>query len=293
MTPMLFCNVAWMKDYKGERADDRPIGGGKHPEKGEHTNFKPSGGKLFGYVRASSGLKLTRLGAGESAHVHSPVDVVWMATRPEGGRVVVGWYLGATAFRELQDRAGRLYHFTASATNCHLLKPDERHLEIESGQKRKGGPGQNPVWYADGDYGQEIKRNVEELIYSVPMFDRQRLSVAAKVLGAADVPPAGFDIPLRKTQSTVVYGRCPKVNAHVLRRAKGKCELCNAPAPFEKEDNTPFLEVHHIKPLAEGGPDRPDNAVALCPNCHREAHYGSKRADVRRRLKRNLKTKSA
>ncbi|MEC5166165.1 putative HNH restriction endonuclease [Flavobacterium sp. PL11] len=38
--------------------------------------------------------------------------------------------------------------------------------------------------------------------------------------------------------------------------------------------NTPYLEVHHKKPLAEDGDDTIENAFALCPNCHRHAHYG-------------------
>jgi 5-methylcytosine-specific restriction protein A len=32
--------------------------------------------------------------------------------------------------------------------------------------------------------------------------------------------------------------------------------------------------VHHRVRLADGGDDTTDNAVALCPNCHRKAHYG-------------------
>lgn len=31
-----------------------------------------------------------------------------------------------------------------------------------------------------------------------------------------------------------------------------------------------FVEVHHIDPLREGGPDELDNAAALCPSCHAE-----------------------
>nr|WP_275041241.1 HNH endonuclease signature motif containing protein [Halomonas meridiana] len=46
-------------------------------------------------------------------------------------------------------------------------------------------------------------------------------------------------------------------------------------APFNrKSDGSPYLEVHHRKPLAEGGDDTVANAIALCPNCHRAAHYG-------------------
>lgn len=69
------------------------------------------------------------------------------------------------------------------------------------------------------------------------------------------------------------YVRDQYVTAHVKRRAEGKCELCGANAPFIDKDGKPFLECHHIKQLAEGGPDVIENAVALCPNCHRKTHY--------------------
>lgn len=57
--------------------------------------------------------------------------------------------------------------------------------------------------------------------------------------------------------------------------AKGICERCRKPAPFIRDnDNSPYLEVHHKIPLADGGDDTVENAIALCPNCHRQAHYG-------------------
>lgn len=72
------------------------------------------------------------------------------------------------------------------------------------------------------------------------------------------------------------YRRNPDVVAEVLLRANGYCERCSDPAPFSRRrDNTPYLEVHHIEQLAEGGDDTVANAIALCPNCHRESHYGA------------------
>lgn len=70
------------------------------------------------------------------------------------------------------------------------------------------------------------------------------------------------------------YARNADVIAEVLDRARGVCEYCQAPAPFLRRDGRPYLEVHHRIPLAEAGEDTVDNAIALCPNCHREAHYG-------------------
>ncbi|MDH2914296.1 HNH endonuclease [Kosakonia sp. HypNH10] len=74
--------------------------------------------------------------------------------------------------------------------------------------------------------------------------------------------------------TTRVYKRSPYVVAEVLSRANGKCQNCKSDAPFLKLDGTPFLEVHHIEWLSNGGEDSVKNAIALCPNCHRQAHYG-------------------
>ena len=71
------------------------------------------------------------------------------------------------------------------------------------------------------------------------------------------------------------FKRNADVIAFVLKRAKGKCELCGSDAPFFKASNgSPYLEVHHWIKLSEGGEDTVENAGALCPNCHKEAHFG-------------------
>lgn len=71
------------------------------------------------------------------------------------------------------------------------------------------------------------------------------------------------------------FKRNPDVVAEVLFRAKGVCQKCGNSAPFnKKKDGHPYLEVHHKLPLAQGGDDSLENAIAMCPNCHREAHFG-------------------
>ncbi|PKM79584.1 MAG: hypothetical protein CVU89_17460 [Firmicutes bacterium HGW-Firmicutes-14] len=84
----------------------------------------------------------------------------------------------------------------------------------------------------------------------------------------------------RKPASFVAYSlqykRNPDVIVEVLERAKGICEECGNPAPFIRtSDGTPYLEVHHIIPLSKDGEDTVENGVALCPNCHRKAHFGN------------------
>jgi 5-methylcytosine-specific restriction protein A len=77
------------------------------------------------------------------------------------------------------------------------------------------------------------------------------------------------------TSSRRVYERSRDVRLYVLARAKGRCESCGAAAPFKrKRDGSPYLEPHHTKMIAEGGPDHPRWVAAVCPNCHSEIHFG-------------------
>lgn len=81
--------------------------------------------------------------------------------------------------------------------------------------------------------------------------------------------------PAKKSATVITFERSPSVVATTLQRANGKCECCGKPAPFNRKSNdTPYLEVHHKVPLADGGPDILENTEALCPNCHRQRHFG-------------------
>lgn len=82
-------------------------------------------------------------------------------------------------------------------------------------------------------------------------------------------------IPSTRLVTVRAFVRNPDVVAAVLKRAAGKCERCGRPAPFiAASDGRPYLEVHHNTRLADHGEDTVANAVATCPNCHRQAHYG-------------------
>lgn len=54
--PLLFCNIGWMREYQGQTATDKIIGGGRYVqiEKRGHEvcNFVVARGRMFGYVHA-------------------------------------------------------------------------------------------------------------------------------------------------------------------------------------------------------------------------------------------------
>lgn len=114
--------------------------------------------------------------------------------------------------------------------------------------------------------GKTINYDLDELIIKSendkPQIRRDRLKIAPKFAEKIKVTSVGFN-------------RNPDVIVEVLIRSQGVCERCDKRAPFiRKKDNTPYLEVHHKIMLSNGGEDTVENAIALCPNCHREIHFG-------------------
>ena len=85
--------------------------------------------------------------------------------------------------------------------------------------------------------------------------------------------PVGIKKPKKVSKTSEVYERSPKVTAWLLQNSDGNCELCMSKG-FKKRDGDIYLEVHHVKQLNKNGSDRPENAVAVCPNCHKYLHYG-------------------
>lgn len=47
----------------------------------------------------------------------------------------------------------------------------------------------------------------------------------------------------------------------MLRVAKGICQLCDKEAPIKDKHGQPFLEVHHIHYLSNGGEDKIENVI--------------------------------
>jgi hypothetical protein len=163
IAPMIFCNTAWMKFYRGDPHNDPPKRGGewvtKHKWDHAMFNFLPFYGRYYGFVQTRNGLKLERLGAPQDAERQDGVTVVWTATSPSHGSVIVGWYKNAVAHHHLQEpapgaAADRSYkgeavwhHFSAPVSESKLL--DREHRVFRVPRRKKGGMGQSNVWYLD------------------------------------------------------------------------------------------------------------------------------------------------
>jgi len=161
MPNLVLFNIGWMKNYRGQTADDKVVNGGRwvqdNEEGAEVWNFLPIKRTCYGYVRSNRGgaLDIARIGAANNAECAEKVIVVFTATRPGGGRVVAGWYHNARVWREAQRlttrgaRDGWEYLAEAKEGDCVLLSPDDRVFPVPRARKGVWGMGQANVRYLD------------------------------------------------------------------------------------------------------------------------------------------------
>jgi 5-methylcytosine-specific restriction protein A len=92
-------------------------------------------------------------------------------------------------------------------------------------------------------------------------------------------------------RKTIVHQRSEAIKAYVKRRANGVCEACGREAPFHTIRGEPYLEPHHVRRLADGGPDHPRWVSAICPTCHRLVHYGRDGNALNKKISKYIGTK--
>lgn len=86
------------------------------------------------------------------------------------------------------------------------------------------------------------------------------------------------------TSTTKQHRRNPLMQLAAKARANGVCQLCGITLDYKDKQGRPYLEAHHIIPLAENGSDELGNMAALCPNCHRKMHVVGDQDDIARLL---------
>jgi 5-methylcytosine-specific restriction protein A len=127
---------------------------------------------------------------------------------------------------------------------------------------------------------------MEPIICNTP--EKLEAEIDALYQNPAPGIPKGQRKPQRSTGTTEYLSRDARVASYVLRESGGNCECCSSTAPFLKSNGVPYLEVHHVKTLSAGGTDFITNTVAVCPNCHRELHYGANKNNLKSKLYSNV-----
>jgi len=185
---MLVVRVGWMTYYAGSKpGDERPIGGGAYTEDNvghELYNFLDMDGKVYGYAQPAGKTETINLGRIDPAAKGDSLDnvlVIFVATNPNGGQFVVGWYRKAIVFRHKQRDPRRIFrtelfvHYLETATPDAVLLPlnEREKLPIPSGSDT---PGRTNLFYAFDASG--VQRNLdwlEQLVDFINAYEGENL----------------------------------------------------------------------------------------------------------------------
>ena len=83
----------------------------------------------------------------------------------------------------------------------------------------------------------------------------------------AKFEPQVYENSDRNPETKRRYGRAWKRIRDSYAAAHPLCELCLKEGRYVKTE-----EIHHIKPLSEGGTHARENLIALCKPCHARIH---------------------
>jgi len=171
---VLFARIGWMHYYKGLMpGDDRVVGGGQWNEShvgGEVFNFRDVGGWLYAYMEARGSISLERIDPAKPDDEQlNRALVIFVARRPSGGQVIVGWYAHAVVLRHCvtcerrregivgigAGPSGKYSYAKAKASGAVLLPLHKRLFDgVPAG---KGGMGQSNICYVIGQDGSPKK----------------------------------------------------------------------------------------------------------------------------------------
>ncbi|MDR7088969.1 HNH endonuclease [Cellvibrio fibrivorans] len=168
----------------------------------------------------------------------------------------------------------------------------ERSPDAERNPEPRMGHGIISSWLAQGD--KVLIGNIGSQLFVAKLDFAPISQVAAsqEIIKRAnrqvifDRAIAATGKPPKRPVERAEFIRNPYIVAAVLLRSDGKCEMPDCSRElFTRDDDSTYLEVHHVVPLSEEGDDTFINAAALCPHCHREVHHGKNRHALRNKLR--------
>ena len=230
--------------------------------------------------------------------------MVWIFTGEQGGQYGYEdgfrndgtfWYTGEGQIGDMEMVRGNLaiqnhfqlskslhlFEYTGPGTVRYVAEMLYTGHHVEVAADREGAP-RRVIVFELAPVNSEKGTAAADIVVRPPANDLAKTKSLQELRQIA-LETASLDATPQQRKANAYY-RSQAVRAYVLRRAAGFCEGCGSEAPFLTPSGSPYLEPHHIRRRADGGPDHPRWVVALCPNCHRRVHFSGSGANYNQQL---------
>ena len=196
------------------------------------------------------------------------------------------YYFGAGVIGNIESNADGT-HYYAKIIDHKVFKnrvpiyhPDNVFYESIDYQKVRNKP--SPAWQ---NSIRKISQKAFDEIMEAAECDYTNILTAMSNVEGEENDLKALTMMNDKYRNLVPEQRSMFVNAHldrgssIVRAVKNllgaKCQICGYEG-FEKLDGNKYIEAHHLSQLALLSPGSlcTDNIILVCPNCHREIHYG-------------------
>lgn len=249
------------------------VGREYHRKKDIHEKYK---GQAQGGISTPKNYPFVFLFTSMSGEQHGYRDeyhegIFWYTGEGQVGDMSMDGGNGAILRHSQNGKSIHLFEYVRKAYVRYVGEAQYIRHHEQTGLDREGNSRRVYVFHLDidsvkGSAGVAEPRNIYDEV-SVASLKQKSLAelrdIALTKIGEGSTP---------KRKQAIAYYRSEALKKYVRARAKGFCEGCGEKAPFSSKSG-PFLECHHLHRMADGGPDHPENVVALCPNCHRRVHY--------------------
>ncbi len=294
---ILVCNVTWMENYSGKEPGSNYTNWKYVKEHGfghEFLNFYNNEGYYYGFTNMNNGkINIKRIDENATGDYIDNVLIVWISKNPSGGLTIVGYYKNARVYANIQPYELNIdgYYFKAKAKDSYLIPVENRKFEFP--KDRSNRPGQASVWYADNDV---LKQDIIDYINAVDNnrlhFVKERYYIEkddeSNIVSTSDITsieptyiPEYIPVkkPRKKENSSSSYVRDSAKAKGAIIASNFKCNIDESHMSFIAKSGKPYMEAHHLIPISaqdnfDVSLDVDANIICLCPNCHRNLHYG-------------------
>lgn len=259
----------------------------------------------YGYCPPSDRIVITKLGANSIGNYVDEILVVYVAKKNKSvDREIIAFCLNARLFRSGQpgealsrsfidnDGNEKIASYSIQSDNLYDLSLRLNKFEIRiNDYSNKMFRGQRVYGGTYPILDEKIIKYINSILENNELLDNDNNDVQEEIQHAElaslnDIKnSANMPLSIVNGSQGKLISKDSRISKSALNEANYKCVIDPNHKTFLTKMDIPYMEGHHLIPCTvsnsvyfmdkyKSNIDCIENIVSLCPNCHRELHYG-------------------